>query len=408
MSSVLPEYVLIVAVCFNAILAIINGHFVTLAQWHVILAEVLVYAAALAVIVSNADRRMWPWLLLALFIILTGVWVTISSGAFNAKYIRDVLVIPVFIMLGMTYRAETFVRPFSILHTIILVVAMVEVASPDTYAETFRVLEYYVNTRDFAANSFWNTESTLFVSATRPGARFFGFVDWHRASSIFLEPVSLGNYCVIATIGILCCWNDISRPVRIYFVGSTLFLLVASDGRLAATSIVIVLIAALLLKNISSRWSALYLPATLLLAAGYVSAFHADDVYDSFGGRVAGTLELLSHLEISAIFGLHASLAEQAADAGIVYFIMSQSVIGVIVIWLTIFLSAPGRTLPSRLYLHAIAIFIPLNLLISYSFFSIKVAALIWFFYGYLYQKDLGVDDAESRDVYSPLIRPAA
>jgi putative polymerase len=407
MNSALPEFILITAVCFNAILSIVSGHFVTLARTQVILAEVAVYAGALAIIVSRADRRMLPWFLLTLFIVLMGLLVSAGSGELNAKYIRDVLVIPIFIMLGMTYRSNTFVRPFIILHTIIFLVGVLEVFSPDTYGEIFKILDYYVNTRDFAANSFWNTESTLFVSATRPGARFFSFVDWHRASSIFLEPVSLGNYCVVAAILIVACWHDMSISTRSYFIASTLFLLIGSDGRLAAVSIVIVLFSVVILHNISSRWSVSYLPAILLLSTGYVGIFGNNEGYDNFVGRVAGTIDALSKIDFFGLIGLNARAAENAADFGIVYFILSQSLIGVIVIWLAVFLCARGRTSPSRIYVHAIAIFIPLNLMVSYSFFSIKVASLIWFFYGYLYMRDL-TNDAEysgDREVISPVTR---
>jgi putative polymerase len=407
MNTALPEFVLITAVCFNAILSIVSGHVVTLARTQVIFAEVAVYAGALAIIVSRADRRMLPWFLLTLFIILMGLLVSAGSGELNAKYIRDVLVIPIFIMLGMTYRANAFVKPFSILHTIIFLVAVLEAASPDTYAEIFKILDYYVNTRDFAANSFWNTESTLFVSATRSGERFFNFVDWHRMSSIFLEPVSLGNYCVVAAILIVACWHDMSISTRSYFIASTLFLLIGSDGRLAAVSIVIVLFALIFVHNISTRWSVFYLPVILLLSAGYIWTFNVSDIYDSFGGRVAGTIDALSRIDVSGLIGLNARGAENAADNGIVYFVLSQSLIGVIVIWLAVFLCARGLTFPSRFYVHAIAIFIPLNLLVSYSFFSIKVASLIWFFYGYLYMRDL-TNDAEysgDREVISPVTR---
>ena len=411
MSSFLPAFILICAVSFNAILAVINGHVITLARSHVILAEVAVYAGAFAIIVFRADRRMLPWLLLIFFIVLMGMFVSVGNGEFNAKYIRDVLVIPVFIMLGMTYQANTFSRSFLVLHTIIFLVAVLEIVSPDTYATIFKILEYYINTRDFTANSFWNTESTLFVSATRPGERFFGFVDWHRASSIFLEPVSLGNYCVIAAILIVACWRELGMAARFYLIGSTLFLLVACDGRLASVSIVIVLLSVIVLHNVSSRVSTFYLPVIVLLSAGYVRLSHNYGGYDNFVGRVAGTINALSQLDLFELMGLNARAAENAADYGIVYFILSQSLIGVVVIWLTVCLLAPGRTSTSRAYVHAIAIFIPLNLMVSYSFFSIKVASLIWFLYGYFHVRDLAYEAEYSgdRDVISPIVmRPAA
>jgi len=408
-SSALPAIVLIAAVCFNAVLAIINGHVVGLSRGQVIFAELAIYAAALAIIVTHADRRMWPWFLLTLFIILMGLLIGLGNGEFNPKYIRDVLVIPVFIMLGMTYRADSFVRPFVVLHTIIFAVAAVEVVSPNTYAEIFKVLDYYVNTRDFAANSFWNADSNLFLSATRPGARFFSFVSWHRLSSIFLEPVSLGNYCVLAAILIVACWKDLSNTARYYLVGSTAFLLVACDGRLAAVSIVLVLTSAAIMRNVSSRWSVVYLPAILLTTGIFVWALGRGEYQDDFIGRVEATFDFLYGLDALSLLGLNAAMAERSADYGIAYFVLSQSLMGVAAIWVVICLLAPDRAIPSRLYVHAIAIFIPLNLLVSYSFFSIKVAALIWFFYGYLCKRDLAheTEYAHHRQIVAPIASPA-
>ena len=409
MSLALPELILIAAACFNAVLAVINGHVVGLSRAHVVLAEIAIYATALAVIVFNADRRMWPWFMLTLFILLMGLLIALGNGEFNPKYIRDVLVIPVFIMLGMTYRAGSFVKPFLVLQTIVFMVGLIEVVSPDAYANTFRVLDYYINTRDFSANSFWNVESTLFVSATRPGARFFGFVDWHRGSSIFLEPVSLGNYCVVAAILIIACWRDLGGWTRYYLIGSTGFILIACDGRLATASILIVFFSLLFLRNVSSRWSALYLPAILFASSVYIWAVGKGDSYDDFVGRVSGTIDFLQTLNLLDFSGMNARTAESAADAGIVYFILSQSLLGVIVIWLSVCLLASGQTSPSRTYVHAIMIFIPLNLLVSYSFFTIKVASLIWFFYGYHYVDDLEFEATLSRDqkFASATARPA-
>lgn len=383
-SSIVPPLVLISAVCFNAFLAIVNGHVVALARVQVVFAEISIYAAAIAIILTHADRKMLPWFLLTLFIVTLGLVIALGNGEFNPKYIRDVLVIPVFIMLGMTYHAHRFTTPFLILHSIILVVAVLELTNPDAYSEIFRILDYYVNTRDFSANSFWNTESKLFVSATRPGDRFFGFVDWHRASSIFLEPVSLGNYCVIAAILTVACWTELTPVARAYLIGSTLLLLLGCDGRLAVASIGIAVVGSLALRNVSTKWSVLYLPAILVAATAYVSTFGNGDTSDNFLGRVAGTVDALTYLTIPGLMGMAAATSEGAVDNGIVYFILTQSLVGAGIIWASICLLAQNQTPVGRAYLHAVALFIPLSLLVSYSFFSIKVGALIWFVYGYL------------------------
>jgi putative polymerase len=395
MSSVLSEMVLIGAVLFNAILAIVNGHVLTLARTHVVLAELFIYAAALSLIFFNADRRMLPWFLLAWFIILIGLLLALGNGTFNAKYTRDVLVIPVFVMLGMIYDRANLVRPLLILQTIVFLVAVLEAVVPDAYSGLFRILQYYVNTRDFSQNQFWNTESTLFVSATRPGQRFFGFVELHRLSSIFLEPVSLGNYCVMAAVAVIAIWRDLTAWPKIYLVGSTFFLLVGCDGRLAAASILIILILIPIFKQIPSRWSFTYLPLVLMASAGFVWIFHNDATGDTFGGRLAGTMLLLSQMDLAGFLGFDALSSNMAADSGIAYFLLTQSVLGVALIWLCICLVPDGHDYRSRMYVHAIAVFIPLNLMVSYSFFSIKVAALIWFCYGHLYMKG-SADEAEA------------
>jgi putative polymerase len=392
MSPAVTECVLILAVCFNAILAILNGHGVTLQRGHVAFAEIAIYVAALAILVFNADRRMFPWFILAFFIVLNGLLLSLGNGAFNPKYMRDVLVIPIFIMLGMTYNSQSLTRPIVILQTIVFAVALLEAARPDAFSEIFQILKYYVNTRDFAEKSFWNSESTLFVSATRPGDRFFGFVDLHRLSSIFLEPVSLGNYCVIVAVFLIACWRRLGVGVRLYLAVSTLALLIGCDGRLAAASILIISIGIFFVRQLSSRWSVFYLPMFLLLSVLFVLSSNVDPTQDNFSGRLAGSIGTLAQVDFSGLLGLDAQSSDQAGDSGITYFLVTQSFFGVAIIWLAICLLPAGREYCTRLYVHGVAIFIPLNLMVSYSFFSIKVASLMWFCFGYLFLKDFSTE----------------
>jgi putative polymerase len=388
MNSAITASILIFAVIFNALFAIINGHVVTLERAHVILAEILVYGAAITIVGLNADRKMLPWLLLALFIVLNGLLLSMANDAFNAKYIRDVLVIPVFIMLGMTYKTGNLTKLVLILQTIVFSVALVEAVLPDVYSDTFQILKYYVNTRDFSAGQFWNGESVLFLSATRPGERFFGFVELHRLSSIFLEPVSLGNYCVVIVVLLIACWSQLTPSARVYLTGSTLALLVGCDGRLAALSIVIILLSLALLRGVSSRWSVLYLPVVVLLSAAFVSLLGLSPTGDNFGGRLAGSIVTLSEVGLRGLAGFDTQSSAGAADSGITYFVLTQSLVGVAVIWSMVCLVPADRSSSLRTYIHGIGIFVPLNLMVSYSFFSVKVSALIWFAYGYLFMED--------------------
>jgi putative polymerase len=75
-------------------------------------------------------------------------------------------------------------------------------------------------------------------------------------------------------------------------------------------------------------------------------------------------------------------LVGPAADSGIAYTITTQSVFGLIAFWLFLVLNAAERTPEQIRYLHALCVFLVLTLLISYSLFSIKTAALLWFIHG--------------------------
>ena len=180
--------------------------------------------------------------------------------------------------------------------------------------------------------------------------------------------------------------------MRSYLAGSTLALLIGCDGRLAAGSILIVLTGTVFLRKISSRWSVMYLPIVLLASALFVWNFDLDPAKDNFAGRVAGSIGTLSQVDLTGLLGLDAQLSDQAADSGITYFVLTQSFVAVIVIWLAVCLLPVGRVYATRLYVHGIAMFIPLNLMVSYSFFSIKVASLIWFLFGHFLVNDYSVE----------------
>ena len=126
----------------------------------------------------------------------------------------------------------------------------------------------------------------------------------------------------------------------------------------------------------------------LLLSVLFVWNSNVDPTQDNFAGRVAGSIHTLAGVDFSGLLGLDAQLSDQAGDSGITYFVVTQSFIGVAIVWLAVCLLPAGREYCTRLYVHGISIFVPLNLMVSYSFFSIKVASLMWFCFGYFFVKD--------------------
>src|SRR5690606_30295065 len=111
---------------------------------------------------------------------------------------------------------------------------LAEVLVPNLYGDLFNVKAYYINSRGFTESQFWNPESTAFVSGTRPGERYFvAFTNWPRASSIFLEPVSLGNFIIVSLMVLLAGWRGLPLWIRAIWAATLVLLLMLADSRFA-------------------------------------------------------------------------------------------------------------------------------------------------------------------------------
>jgi putative polymerase len=377
--------ILTVAIFFNAALAIVNAHFAVLSELHVSLFEAAISGLAVAVIALNLRVSMLPWAILFALCLLLHFALALANQAFNPKFIRDAINIPVFIALGMVYARGNIVRLFFFIQCVVFLVLLVELLFSNVYSSIFDVISYYVNTRNFPLQSFWDQSSTLFISATRPGDRFLlSFLGIHRASSIFLEPVSLGNYSIVAAVFTLTFWREMSGAMRFFFTVTTLIILVGSDGRLAGITCIVLVLGYFIFPLLPRYSNVLYLPGMLLLSGIMVTWFGFKSSGDDFAGRLALSIDFLTNLDIATLLGLHPKESEFGADSGISYFIITQSVFGPAAVWLFVCLVPRYHDRRSTIFVHSICIYIAFNLLVSYSMFSIKTAALMWFMYGYL------------------------
>ncbi|MBS0270911.1 MAG: hypothetical protein JSS54_18305, partial [Proteobacteria bacterium] len=196
---------MIVTLLFNAVLAVINARVMPVTTGEVIAAELTIFFFSTLLLVLTLGPHDRPWLVLMLSFVGLGLIISLFRDELAAKNIRDVLSIPVFLMLGLRYSRNP-VSLFLKLHILIVIFAVLEVSNPDLFSDIFDVRSYYINSRNYASDDFWNSDSSLFISATRPGERFFSFIDIHRVSSIFLEPVSLGNYVCVIVILLISFW----------------------------------------------------------------------------------------------------------------------------------------------------------------------------------------------------------
>lgn len=380
-AGVWPLLIVLSAVLLNAGLAVVNAHIVPLSANAVIGAEVLVVVAAHVVVLANYRPQMFPWYALIVIIVLFSLERAVVVGQFDPKFLRDALLIPTFVLLGMTTSPRRLTALVVFLHVIVVGGVLFEAFFTQAYSNLFDVKQYYIATRSLDVSDFFNKSSDLFVSATRPGERFFSLIDLHRTSSVLLEPVSLGNYVIIVTAFLCANSKRMSWKVSAFLLMGNFVSLIGCDGRLAAVLSVVIILIAMVATWLPWKSALLYLPLTLVGAVAFVVLAHPD-VADNFPGRVAYGIDLLARYDLLDWFGNSDRLVVDAADSGIAYTITTQSVIGLAAFWCFLVLNAKEQTPEQVKYLHAVCIYLALSMLVSYSLFSIKTAALLWFIYG--------------------------
>jgi putative polymerase len=382
--QIVGALLLAATVLFNPVLALGGASGLPLNGGLVAMVQGLIVASALLLGASDWQRPPYRWIALALALVAFSALTGAIRAQFDAKSLGDVLLVPAFIMLGMRLHTRTLITTLAALQALILLVALWEVVDPRQFGATFKVAEYYVRTRGFSEGAFW-AGGDLFVSSERPQGRLLlAGSGIHRGSSLFLEPVSLGNWAVVVSIATAMFWTQLSKAARAGMIISTLMLLVICDGRLSLTVCLILLAFFPVARHVPERWTVLYLPLCILLLVVVRHAGLLGEAGDTFAGRLRyaadafGRLDLLQILAISPRrFGME--------DAGLVYFVLRQSLFVAVGLWLILTLTSLGDDRAGRLCKHGIALFLVLCLPISNALLSIKTAALMWTCYGYCY-----------------------
>ncbi|MDX2288234.1 MAG: hypothetical protein NW217_05365 [Hyphomicrobiaceae bacterium] len=392
--AALAGSVILAAILFNPVLAIVNGHVMGLSSKIVIAAEVAIVGLALVLTARRFTPAMTPWLVM---MALAGVFAllrTLGTGSFEPKYLRDVMLIPVFVMLGMTVRPDRLGQTIGIATAITVAGMLVEGFRLDWYRDLFKVQDYYSATRGVSPEDFWDQEVGLYPSAVRED-RLLAFVDVHRLSSVFLEPVSLGNFAAILMTYVLACHRWLSARMIVFLVLAGIALLVGCDGRLAFVGLFLILAVAALSPLLPPYSAVLFLPFAIVAVclATWIGGFNHEG--NDFPSRLAHTVWLLESYGPMEYLGLSDAFAAKAVDSGIAYLIYTQSALGVAAVWIMLTLSSRHETGPQVRYLNGIAVYVCATMLVSASFASIKTAALMWFILGAL-QND-GADRQQTR-----------
>lgn len=389
----LAGLLIIAAITFNALLCFVNTHVAPISNAYVVGSE----AAIITITILACYRFIDPKyaLIITAIIVYTTVLASLRAltspdEGMNLKVTRDFLIPVIFFLLGKgANNIKVADRIVYIATAIILIFAVFEYVSLAAFLKVFNVVDYYVarGTLDAADPSLQWTQG-LMTSGMRPpdqGRELLSFLGGHRVSSLFLEPIGLGNFgCLIAFWAI--ARSKMEHRLRLWSIAAGIVLIILSDTRFNAAFLGVGIVILLLSPRLTTP-AVLAMPLVImfglcLFAAGaephglpYLEGYSLKD-------RLLLSGRVLLDFDLSNWLGITASRLP-TADAGYAYIISNVGLLGFVAFWFW-FMSLGGRSRYFYAFRNTSAAYFAAISCVSTSQFTIKTGALLWFLMGAL------------------------
>jgi hypothetical protein len=323
-----------------------------------------------------------PTLFFMLFTLFVSVYISVLNKMAFVDHFRNVLIIFCFAGLGSWCNERTLKLVFRIAALVVFVFLLFEIVDVKLYVSLVHPSDYFANTRGLKPYSF-NTTGLFQNALGFPGRFSFGIID-HRSSSIFLEQVSLANFCGVMAIYLASMWNRLGRGDRTLLIATAVLILTTNDTRTMLIFSLACIGGYFVFPLIPKFWNLALMP--LIVAAGFlVFSVNPNATGDNFTGRINLTMHKLMEVDSLAPLCLSADRHAEFGDSGYVYLIYGATVFGVIAFWLFVCLYPAGHTPAQRRAAHSLSLFIFLNMMIGgTAIFSMKISGLLWLLIGHM------------------------
>ena len=371
--------VVIAAVMFNFVLCFVNTNMFRTSAGLVIATELVLIATTLLLMIG---RGFDLFVILAVYVAYS-IFLGALQGSFDPKPARDLMIPVIFYFAARELGSrEDGDRLVWISISIVLVVGLFEYAFLKQYVKIFDILGYYVSRGTVQAAAAELSEDRLFASGMRyEGRTLLPVLGEHRVSSVFLEPVSVGNFGAICFAWItLRNWG---RPLRMLVrLLPVITIFVLADARFGlAVSLLSILVYAVAAHT--SRAVVVAAPFALIVTLAWIGYSFPDVAWDNtLRGRILLSGQMLSALSFDDVFAFVRN-DRFTSDSGYAYTMVKIGLAGFVGMW-SLFVIAPARDLASWRYRAFAAAYMTLLLVISNSIYSIKTAALLWYLVGAL------------------------
>jgi putative polymerase len=386
-SSPAVAALLLLAIGYNFLLALFNASVHPVGASSAYAVELAIYAGCFLFGLRSLGRDGQLLVFTGLGLVLAfNLLRFLETWSFDLKLVRDAIIPFAFLTLGTAYRGRLH-KLVLWLAVIVVLVAIFEMAFPNLYGDLVDPRSYFVNTRGNSEDDFWNEASKLYVSATRPGERnWLGGFELPRVSSIFVEPVTMGNFIIFFCAVAITFWRSLRVAGVVFSLALILFLLIASDGRLASATCLLMLMLAPLLRRTDQTLAAFLFIGVLLAGWLAVWALGVSAYEDTMMGRVFVSVDAINAMSPREWFGMDLAAPYRYSDSGIAYFIAGQSILIVLVFLIAYSFLLRMPTSNGQLFKNLFVVAFALSLLVSNAYFSIKTAGLWWFACGYFWR----------------------
>jgi putative polymerase len=374
------------ALSFNFFLCFINTNVATVSTFHVIVAELFIISVTFLVCFRMIGAQQFIVILMIfLYLLFLAIARAILAmdGKVDLKIIRDFMIPVAFFLLGTGVRdmrtADATVFGLAI---VVVGAAIFEYFFVGAYLHYFNIIKYYLARGTIEAHRLSLFSTNLFESGIRPeGRAILPILGDHRVSSIFLEPVSPGNFAVMVFF-----WAMVRFRTRKVFSAAliliAILLIIMADNRFGAYLCGLAIVISLL-PNRFALVSVASLPiAALSLVLWCAYMFEQLVIDNSLLGRLVWSGRVLHGFDTPGLLGLEQS-ASLAFDSGYAYIIGQVGIMGFIGFWL-LFMMLKGANSAFQLFRLLTGLYLATILCVSNSPFTIKTAALLWFLLGAL------------------------
>lgn len=371
--------IVLAAILFNFCLCFVNTNMFRVGSALVILSELALIAGALLILFG---RTFDLYVILGVYVAYI-LFLAALQGSLDPKPARDLMIPVIFYFAARQLGSrEDGDRLVWISVWVVLAVGIFEYAFLPQFIKLFDILGYYIARGTVQAAAAETQGDRLFASGMRyEGRTLLPFLGEHRVSSVFLEPVSVGNFGAICFAWITL--REWGRPVRMIvrlFPVVTIFVL--ADARFGLTiSLLSILVYAI--AKLATRPLVAAAPFVLILTLAWIGYSYPDVAWDNtLRGRILLSGQMLSKLGFEDIFAFVPNF-DFTSDSGYTYTLVKIGLAGFAGMWI-LFVIAPARDLQSWRFRLFAAVYVMLLLTISNSIYSIKTAALLWYLVGAL------------------------